>query len=176
MDSLNNIKQSSISEVLKSEKVLTYKVMGKSMEPIIVPNRDLVTIRLKDINEVFQINDVVLYKSKGKLVLHRIVQEASDCNYVLLGDNCSQKEHGISSDDIIGKMVSFKHAGIHYDVNDSNYLKYVSVLRKNETKRMHRKLLYDIITQGLQFLPDNILFKVKGILKELIVYKISLDK
>ena len=163
----------SIEDVLNNCGTVTYKVFGKSMEPMISPNRDIVTIQRKTNNVELHENDVVLYRQKGKLILHRIVEVVPGGEYIILGDNCSRKEYGIYEDDIIGVLTSFKHNGIHYDIKDSKYTDYVNRLRASENVRTKRKLIYDILVQHLQFLPTSLYFKLKTILKKLIVYQIS---
>ena len=47
----------SIEEVLNNYGSITYKVSGKSMEPMIFPNKDIVTIKRK-------VNSTKLYENK----------------------------------------------------------------------------------------------------------------
>ena len=82
---------SSIEDVLNSFGSITYKVSGKSMMPMIVPNRDIVTVKRKTEDMKLNINDIVLYHQKGKLILHRIVAVLPNSRYVILVDNCSRK-------------------------------------------------------------------------------------
>lgn len=168
---MTTIRYSSIEDIILTEGVVTYKVKGKSMEPMIIDNRDLVTIRRKKVSDHFVENDIVLYRQKGNLTLHRIVEVLSNGEYVMLGDNCSRKEYGIHDDDIIGILTSFKHNGTHYELTDAIYLSYVQELREKEHIRTRRKLIYDIIVNHLGFLPANVYAKIKNILKKLILYK-----
>ena len=163
----------SIEEIINSEGIITYKVIGKSMEPMIVPNKDLVTIRRKRDNEYFSENDVILYRQKDKLILHRITSVLPKGEYVLLGDNCSIREYGIKNSDILGVLISFKHNGIHYDVSDVKYLKYIQELRNKERERIVRKRIYDISIQHLNFLPDTWMTYIKNFLKRKLVCKIE---
>ena len=172
---MSEVVQMTIENVLRTEKMITYKVVGKSMEPMIIPNKDLVTIRAKDSDESFSENDVVLYRQKGKLTLHRVVSVQAGGEYVLLGDNCSVREYGVKESDILGVLISFKHNGSHYDVLDPRYLKYVHEIRAKERNRIVRKRVYDIIVQHLGFLPNGLKIRVKTLLKKLIVYKIDFN-
>lgn len=160
-----------LEDILKSEGYFIYKVHGKSMEPMIFQN-DLVTIRKKGQDETFKENDVVLYRYKSKLVLHRIIQVYDEGKYVILGDNCSKKEFGITNENILGILIGFKRLGIHYETNDKNYIEYIKRLRRNEQKRMRHKLIYDILAQHLNILPLPIYISIKKKLKKLIVYNI----
>lgn len=170
-----NDNTTSIEQLLLDDGVVTYKVKGKSMEPMIIQNKDIVTIRKIHAGENYQVNDVVLYHQKGHLVLHRIVEIQQDGRYVILGDNCSRKEYDVKDSDIIGKLKSFKHNGKHYDLNDTQYTQYVEILEKTQKIRMIRKLLYDIIIQHLNFLPSSFYDKLKVMLKGIIVYQIKFD-
>lgn len=145
------------------------------MEPMIVSNRDLVTIRRKNNNERFVENDVVLYWQKGNMLLHRVVQVKSSGEYVVLGDNCSRKEYGIFDNNIVGVLVSFKHKGIHYEVTDKRYKAYVSCLRRNQWWRMNRKLVYDFIIRHMSFAPDKWQQAIKSILRKIVVKKIKFE-
>lgn len=53
-------------------------------------------------------------------VLHRIV-EVRENDYVILGDNCLNKEYGIKDEDIIGVLSKFVRNGKEYTVDNKNY-------------------------------------------------------
>lgn len=163
----------SIEEILHNNGSITYKVLGKSMEPMIVSNRDIVTVKRKSDGVKLYENDVVLYRQNGKLILHRIVKIQPNGEYVILGDNCSRKEYGILENDIIGVLTSFKHNGVHYEITDQKYIEYIKKLRNAEYTRTKRKLIYDIIIHHLHFLPVFLSSKLKSVLKKIIVYKIT---
>ena len=165
--------QKSIEELLASEGVITYKVRGKSMEPMINSIHDLVTIRKIDVSDKFTVNDVVLYRQKGSLTLHRIVDVSQDGTYVLLGDNCSRFEYGILRQDIIGILIRFKHNGKIFDTHDPKYIKYINELNSVRSVRMARKLFYDIIIQHTRFLHPSFHNRMKAIMKKLIILKLD---
>ena len=56
-------------------------------------------------------------------VLHRVI-EVREKDYVILGDNCMNKEYGITDDDIIGVMTSYVHNGKKHSVNEFGYRLY----------------------------------------------------
>ena len=140
-----------IEEQLKKDGYLVYKIKGVSMMPMLVQNKDVITLRAKKENERFQENDVVLYKRlRGKvLTLHRII-EVRDHDYVILGDNCIQKEYGIKDEDILGLLTEFTHNDKHYKVDDADYLNYVSKLRKNENKRIFKRKLMNKMKNSIK--------------------------
>ena len=137
LDEGNKSGNSSFEELLAMDGFLTYRVQGCSMEPMLFQNRDVITVRSKKPGERFAENDVVLYyrKRDRKYTLHRIVEVCKD-SYVILGDNCFVLERGIKDEDILGVLVSFQRDGKFYDVNDSEYLKYVAKLRRNQDRRI----------------------------------------
>ena len=55
--------------------------------------------------------------------MHRIV-EVREHDYVILGDNCINKEYGITDEDILAVMTRFVHKGKEYSVTDKGYLRY----------------------------------------------------
>jgi signal peptidase I len=59
-----NITATTLEDYLVSEGVIIYKVVGKSMEPMIRQNRDLVTIIKREPDVKCSENDVVLFKKK----------------------------------------------------------------------------------------------------------------
>lgn len=169
------VKKIVIENLLSVDKQITYMVNGKSMLPMIIPNQDLVTIRSKKPNEVFKEDDVVLYRQKGKLTLHRIVGVRPNKEYILLGDNCSRKEYGISDNDIIGLLIRFKHNGCSYTVDAPEYMDYVKSLRNHRSIRQYTKLLYDIIIRHFTFLQTKRYIIARRFLYSMIVFKIRFD-
>ena len=68
--------------------------------------------------------DVVLYRRPPEsYVLHRIVKVRPD-GYVLLGDNCLNKEYGITEDAIIGIMTGYVRKGKEHSTNEVGYKLY----------------------------------------------------
>lgn len=134
-----NITQNSIEDLLNREGIILYKIVGKSMEPMLRPNRDLVIIRKKQIDEKFFENDVVLLKSRGKLILHRIIRVDDLGKYVILGDNSSQIDYNINKDSIIGILQGFYRDKVFYSTKDGKYLSYVKKIRTCENERIVKK-------------------------------------
>jgi len=105
---------------------LTYTFKGSSMNPMLRQGRDLFTVKVKTAERCHKY-DVVLYRRPpNQYVLHRIV-EVREKDYVILGDNCINKEYGIRDEDIIGVLTGFVRDGKTYSVNDPGYRLYVRV-------------------------------------------------
>lgn len=114
--------RTSYEEELNRKGSFTYNCSGVSMLPMLRQRKDLFTIKKKQGR--YKKYDVVLYKRKnGSYVLHRIV-EVRPADYVILGDNCLNKEYGIKDEDIIGVMPSFVRNGKEYSVSHPVYRAY----------------------------------------------------
>lgn len=163
--------KTSIIEELQTKGFIIYKVQGRSMEPMLLPNRDIVTIKKID-NPNLSENDVVLFQKNGKLILHRIIEVKSDGTFTILGDNCSIKDEGITKEEIIGKLITFIHNGARYNITDPIYLQYVKILRQTEKSRMIKKRIIDSVSWHLRYLPPNILSNIKQFLKKILKYQL----
>lgn len=108
-------------ELLEHGKII-YTNVGVSMMPLLRQNRDVMIIerptgRLKKY-------DVPLYKrDSGKYVLHRILKVRKD-DYVICGDNCTQKEYGITDRHIIGVLTGVIRDGKTIGMQDFSYKLY----------------------------------------------------
>lgn len=112
-------------EELNRKGNFTYTCSGISMLPLLRQKKDLFTIEKKQGR--CKKYDVVLYKRPPKsFVLHRVV-EVRENDYVILGDNCINKEYGIRDEDILGVMTSFVKNGKEYSVSHKGYRIYAVV-------------------------------------------------
>lgn len=140
-------------EYFEQHDMLTYTFKGVSMMPMLRQDTDTITVLRKKealaarmveadyAAERFRVNDVVLYKRRGRYVLHRIVQVREN-DYVIIGDNCVNYEYGITDNDILGMLVLFTHDGKEYPVDDEAYLNYVDKLSTSRDKMIARKKAY----------------------------------
>ena len=96
-------------DVLAEKGELIYSHVGYSMYPLIKGERDLMVI--KPVTVPLRRLDIPLYKrDNGKYIVHRIIKVADD-GYVLCGDNCLDKEYGITDKHIIGVMTTVVRDG-----------------------------------------------------------------
>lgn len=107
---------------LEKRGYLTFTNVGVSMYPLLRQNRDLMHIR-KNVGRLKKY-DAPLYKKNGRYILHRII-EVRENDYVICGDNCTEKEYGITDRDILGVLVGITRDGKYIPVTDKKYLLYV---------------------------------------------------
>ena len=97
--------------------------VGTSMLPLLRQGRDLFIVEKRG-PERLKAGDVVLYRRPpDKYVLHRIV-EVREKEYVILGDNCVNREYGITDGDILGVMTGFVRDGKQHAVTERGYRLY----------------------------------------------------
>ena len=118
---MNNAKR--IEEILERDGIFVSTTSGVSMYPMLRDRKDTIIVepyegRLKKF-------DVPLYRRGERYVLHRIV-EVRDDSYVIRGDNCEQKEYGITDQDILGVLTGFYRGDKKVDMNGVGYRFYVN--------------------------------------------------
>ena len=95
------------------------------MMPLLDQRTDLV--RVIPCGQKLKPHDLPLYRRpSGELVLHRIVKVRQK-DYVILGDNCLNKEYGITDADIFGVLTRFVHRGKEYSVTHPGYRLYAVI-------------------------------------------------
>lgn len=119
------IKISTYEQELEQKGSFTYRNKGVSMLPMLKEGRDLFTVAKKQGR--CQKYDVVLYRRPpDQYVLHRVVKVCEN-GYVILGDNCLNKEYNIPEDAVIGVLTSFVRKGKEYSVHHKGYRIYTVV-------------------------------------------------
>ncbi len=108
--------------ILKKRGALVYKTSGESMLPLIRSGQDLV--KILPLTEAPRRKDIVLFKYKGKYLLHRVVKVKKN-GYDLCGDNCSHREKDINASDIIGKLSAVISNGKEKKLNGFSYSLYL---------------------------------------------------
>ncbi|WP_297957724.1 S24/S26 family peptidase [uncultured Ruminococcus sp.] len=110
-------------EILERDGRLVYTNVGDSMRPLIRQDRDLLIIEKP--NGRLKKYDVPLYRrDSGQYVLHRILKVRSE-DYVICGDNRTNKEYGITDRHIIGVLTAVVRGGREIPVTDRKYRLYV---------------------------------------------------
>lgn len=113
-----------IEDVLREEGVFVSTTVGASMFPMLRNRKDTIIVtpyegRLKKY-------DVPLYKRGSSYILHRIIEVRPD-SYVIRGDNCIQKEYGITDEQILGVLTGFYRGAKKVNMDGVGYKLYVRV-------------------------------------------------
>ena len=96
-----------LEDVLAREGVYVGTTAGVSMWPLVRHRRD--TVVVEPCAGWLCVHDVPLYRRGDAYVLHRIVEVRPD-SYVICGDNCVEKERGVTDEQILGVL-----AGLYRD-------------------------------------------------------------
>ena len=120
LTSMSDIVELSIP-MLKMGKSVKFTVVGKSMYPIFINNRDKVTV--SRVNKIKK-RDVILYRREdGSYVLHRVVGKGK-LGYKLCGDDQTAIEYPVKREDVIAVMTSFERKGKEYSAKCLWYRMY----------------------------------------------------
>lgn len=84
---------------------VTFRVKGRSMLPIIRPDRDTVTVH--PVSEPLKIGDIVLFQNRDIYCLHRIIKIEGN-GVQTQGDGNQYPDNWINNDQILGKATLVK--------------------------------------------------------------------
>ena len=127
-----------VEEVLEREGRLVYTNVGISMLPLLRQGKDLFVVEKRG-PERLRAGDVVLYRRPpNQYVLHRIVK-VRERDYVILGDNCVNREFGITDEDILGVLTGFVREGKHHTVTEKGYRLYSFLMVRGADVRIFFK-------------------------------------
>lgn len=139
--------KTSIEEVLKQNGRYVSTTVGVSMYPMLRNRTD--TIVIEPYEGRLNKYDIPLYKKGDTYILHRIVKVLPD-SYVICGDNCINKEYGITDDMILGVLTQFYRGDHLVDMNRSWYKIYSRVWAKSYPFRRLLKKCVGKIKRGKQ--------------------------
>ena len=127
---------------------LTYANVGVSMLPMLREGKDLFTV-VKKGPQRCKAGDVVLYRRGSHYILHRVI-EVREKDYVILGDNCVNREYGITDDDILGVLTCFMRDGKTITVDDPAYKRYTAWMLKSVPVRTNVKKAMIKVKRGIR--------------------------
>ncbi len=113
-----------IEDVLDAEGMFVSTTVGSSMEPLLRHRRDTVVVMKR--SRPLRRYDVVLYRSRGGYVLHRVIGVSAE-GYVICGDNCVNLEREVVDEDIIGIATEFCRGGRRISATSSLYRLYAKL-------------------------------------------------
>lgn len=142
----------SIEDILKTEGILVSTTVGVSMYPMLRNRKDTIIVR----PYVGRLNkyDVPLYKRGTEYVLHRIIEVLPD-SYVIRGDNCEQKEYGVTDGQILGVLTECYRGAKKVDMNGWKYKFYVRLWCAMYPLRMLYKRLRRIAGRMWRFIKKG---------------------
>lgn len=112
-----------IEHILEEKGVFVGTTSGVSMYPMLRNRKDTIVIR--PVTGRLRKYEVPLYRRGTQYVLHRIV-EVRPQEYVILGDNCVQKEY-VKEEQVIGVLTEFYRGEKHVDMSSWRYRAYVRI-------------------------------------------------
>ncbi len=121
------MKNTSIKEELLKNGNIIFPNKGTSMLPLLREGRDVMIIKKKKKGKRFHKGDAVLFeRANGDLVLHRISDVIRGGGYLIIGDNCTEKEY-VREKDVLGIMTGVIRDGKKtVKVTDPAYRLYVN--------------------------------------------------
>ncbi|MCD7738929.1 MAG: hypothetical protein LUH58_07820 [Lachnospiraceae bacterium] len=109
-----------IAKLLSEGKAVQIFPQGYSMYPLFIPGRDEAVIIPADPGKLRR-GDVVLYRREGGLlVLHRLRRRTEEGLY-FAGDNQTQEEGPLKSEQVIGVLAAFVRKGRRVSVRNPVY-------------------------------------------------------
>ena len=112
-----------IENILVEKGLFVGTTSGVSMYPMLRNRKD--TIIIERFSGRLKKYDVPLYKRGKKYVLHRIIDVKPEY-YVILGDNCVEKEY-VKEEQILGGLTGFYRGEKPVDMNGWRYKVYVRI-------------------------------------------------
>ena len=92
-----------VEEGIAQGKTVRFRLKGNSMFPLLRNGKDEVTLE-KCPNESLKPMDVVLFRYRGKHVLHRIIRREGE-RLLIQGDGSIVAKEECTVDDVVGKVV-----------------------------------------------------------------------
>ncbi len=107
-------------ELLSRNGSFAYKTKGKSMEPLLRQDRDIVVIRT--VSRRLKPLDVAFYRRGSQYILHRVIADKGD-SYLVRGDNTYITET-VPDQDVLGILTGGQRKGKAFSVYQPAYSVY----------------------------------------------------
>lgn len=112
---------------IKDEGFLVSNIKGVSMLPFLKQNKDNVVITKVD--KPIEKYDIVLYKSKGNYVLHRVININGD-DLIIKGDNTISSEN-VNIKQVLGILKAKYNNKGYFEINSDINKKYYDLSNKH---------------------------------------------
>ncbi len=116
--------QKHIEEYLREDGLYVGLTKGISMRPMLREGRD--TVLISPVVGRLKKYDVPLYRRGEDYVLHRVVKVCED-SYVICGDNCLNKEYGVTDEQLVGVLSGFRRGDKYVALDSRSYLLYAKI-------------------------------------------------
>ncbi|MDO4743295.1 MAG: S24/S26 family peptidase [bacterium] len=111
----------SIENAIRKRGVFVSTTVGLSMFPMLRDRRDVIVV--KPVKRRLKKYEVPLYRrNDGSYVLHRVIKLEKD-GYVIIGDNCINKEYGITDKHVLGVLSGFYRNSKYIDCEKNKLYK-----------------------------------------------------
>ncbi|NDP21251.1 MAG: signal peptidase I [Paludibacter sp.] len=134
---LNNELYNLAETILNGNHSLSYKMKGFSMYPTLRPG-DIGLVE-KFGTEEYKVGDIVVFKSNGILVGHRLIEiniENGERIYITRGDKSPRNDAPFRNEDLLGKITSFERKNRKIKINSP-----LSKMRKFSVLHFHKHTL-----------------------------------
>ena len=136
-------------QLLERDGQFAFTNRGVSMLPLLRQGKDLFIVRKKG-PERCKKGDVVLYRRPpDQYVLHRVIAVRKK-DYVILGDNCVNREYGITDEDILGVMTGFVRGRQKHTVEETGYRIYTFLMLHTIPVRVFAKKSLIFCKRGIR--------------------------
>lgn len=169
-DELNSHFYEIAGELLNDHHSLQFLTKGYSMFPTLLPG-DKAVIEKCDPND-YQLGDIVVFKSRGILIGHRIIkrtQSSGGTVFTTRGDNSPATDKSIIEKEILGKIQSFTRDGKVISCHNANKtttaylaLHFPKILLFFSQNTLRTKLRLNKMLNHLDSLKENIPFITQG--------------
>ncbi|MBL7198150.1 MAG: signal peptidase I [Candidatus Omnitrophica bacterium] len=128
-----------LKEGISKSSNFEFQVISDSMSPLL-KSTDKVSVKPVTVNELF-CGDIVIFKIKEKLVVHRFLYRKGQDQFVTKGDNLSYTDNPINNDDLIAKVLIIKKGDFTIDLKEpiwkrsNRFLSKISILQSRYSSK-----------------------------------------
>jgi len=117
-----------LKEGISKRPNFEFQVISDSMSPFL-KTTDKVSVRPVTVKELL-CGDIVIFKIKGRLVVHRFLYRKGQGQFVTKGDNLSYADNPINNDDLIARVTIIKKGDCTIDLKKSIWKRSNRILSK----------------------------------------------
>ena len=124
-----------ITSFFAEGKDVIISAVGNSMRPLIRHQKDAIVLTEYKGEELL-VGDMIFYRrTNGRYVLHRIVGLEKDGSFIIVGDNQTVLEKGITKQQVIAVAKAVIRGNKTVSVNSKGYILYTKIWTKSKLAR-----------------------------------------